>query len=76
MQTSYMNNTNVATIILAGGIYMEILDKLFSKEKEIFALGLILTKEFPSYFCTPLDFLVLGHLGTDGVHYCINISEK
>jgi len=50
---------------------MGILDKLYEVEKELSVLGLLLTKDFPDYFCTPLNAAIFAHLGIDGIHYCI-----
>lgn len=54
---------------------MGILDRLYEVEKELNALGLMITKDFPDYFCTPLNAVVFAHLGIDGIHYCIIKGE-
>ncbi|OPX43965.1 hypothetical protein CLHUN_22080 [Ruminiclostridium hungatei] len=55
---------------------METLDRLYQAEKELNALGLLLAKDFPHYFCTPLNAVIFAQLGTDGIHYCIIKGEK
>lgn len=55
---------------------MGILDKLYEVEKELNVLGFLLTKDFPDYFCTPLNAVIFAHLGIDGIHYCIIKGEN
>ncbi len=50
---------------------MTSLDKLYKIEKDLSVIGLILTRDFPPYSCTPQNSTVFAHLGTDGIHFCI-----
>lgn len=55
---------------------MGILDRIYEVENELNALGLMRTKDFPDYFCTPLNAVIFAHLGIDGIHYCIIKGEN
>ena len=55
---------------------MTSLDKLYKIEKDLSVIGLILTRDFPPYFCTPLNATVFAYLGTDGIHFCIANSDE
>lgn len=55
---------------------MTSLDKLYDMNKDLSIIGLTLTKDFPPYFCTPLNADVFAYIGSDGIHFCIAKSEK
>ncbi|WP_010243753.1 hypothetical protein [Acetivibrio cellulolyticus] len=55
---------------------MTLLDKLFEIKEDLEAIGLIMTRDFESYFCTPLQAVIFAHSGTDGIHYCIVKNDK
>ncbi len=55
---------------------MTSLDKLYKIEKDLSVIGLILTRDFPPYSCTPLNATVFAQLGTDGIHFCIANSSE
>lgn len=50
---------------------MTSLDKLYKIEKDLSVIGLILSKDFPPYFCSPLNATIFAHFGTEGIHFCI-----
>jgi len=39
------------------------------------SLGLIIDFNFPKYFCTPENAEIIGHIGSDGIHFCVIRDE-
>lgn len=55
---------------------MSALDNVFAMKKEFETLGLIMDQSFPAYECTPENAMVMGHIGCDGIHFCIVKSDQ
>lgn len=54
---------------------MNILEKFQSMTYDTTSLGLIRSKYFEPYFCTPLESIIIASLGVDGIHYCVLTSK-
>lgn len=50
---------------------MNYLDKFLSINIDLDAIGLMRVKEFPRYFCTPTQAVIIASLGVDGIHFCL-----
>lgn len=55
---------------------MNILDKFFNIGTSLEPIGLMVSKDFEKYFCTPKEAIVFAHTGVDGIHYCIIPKEN
>jgi hypothetical protein len=55
---------------------MNYIDKFFSITIDFDVIGLMRVKEFPRYFCTPIQAAIFASTGVDGIHFCLIRNEN